>query len=96
MPRSITKFTSKEKLYSNVFMVADMPAEVSSLHSKGNFVAGYGNDGVRSTNFHSRCRIGEWWRVDLQMKRCVKAIRITNVKENHGWLYVDVTLLLNE
>ena len=75
-------------------MVAEMPAEVSSLHN--NFVAGYGNDCVSSTHFHTKCGIGEWWRVDLQMKICVKAIRITNREENHGWLYVDVTLLLNE
>ena len=84
MPRSITKFTYKEKLHSNVFMFADMPAELSSLYYTGNYVAGYGNDGVSSTHFHTKCRIGEWWRVDLQMKRCVKAIRITNIEENHS------------
>ena len=77
-------------------MFADMPAELSSLYYTGNYVAGYGNDGVRSTHFHTKCRIGEWWRVDLQMKRCVKAIRITNREENHRGLYVDLMLLLNE
>ena len=77
-------------------MFADMPAELSSLYYTGNYVAGYGNDGVSSTHFHTKCRIGEWWRVDLQMKRCVKAIRITNREENHRGLYVDLMLLLNE
>ena len=77
-------------------MFADMSAELSSLYYTGNFVAGYGNNGVSSTQFHTKCGRGEWWRVDLQMKRCVKVIRITNHEENHRGLYVNLMLLLNE